>query len=183
MTTFSTDVMDHVAHLALGADAVRWHVLHTRSRMEKALVEGLAALQIQTYLPLVKEIRTYGRRRLTVEKPLFPGYVFLLGTLDQAYAADRTRRVANLIPVPNQDRLSWELTNLRLALEQQGDRRIDPYPFLKKGVKVIVRSGPLAGLEGVIEDRYRHDRIILTVETLGRAVAMETDGALLEPLD
>ncbi len=183
LATMPTPGVESTRWLRTVADEPRWHVLHTRSRMEKALVESLDALQAETYLPLLTEVRTYGRRRLTVHKPLFPGYVFLLGTLEQAYAADRTRRVANVIAVPDQARLAWELQNIRRALEQRGDLQIDPYPYLKQGVRVVVRSGPLAGLEGIIQDRTRRDRIVLTVQTLGRAVAMETDGALLDPLD
>ena len=71
-----------------------------------------------------------------------------------------------------------ELTNLRLALEA-GDR-IDPYPFLKKGVRVEVTSGPLRGLEGLVEERCGVHRLILQIEMLGQAVSLEIDASQLE---
>src|SRR5579884_200057 len=119
---------------AVAAAEGSWHLLHTRSRQEKALCETLAAQGIAHYLPLANVTRHYGNRRVGVELPLFPGYVFLKGQLDQAYAADRTKRVAGIIRVVDQDRIYWELRNLALALSS--DAQLDPYPFLKVGVRV-----------------------------------------------
>jgi transcription antitermination factor NusG len=155
-----------------------WHVLHTRSRQEKALAETLTAMGIAAYLPLLDVTRTYGRRKLSVELPMFPGYLFLKGKLEDAYTADRTKRVAHIIPVVDQDKLTWELRNLSLALSAQAP--LDPYPFLRIGLRVEVRSGPLAGLQGVIENRLKRDRLSLQVDVLGQAMSLEIDGALLD---
>jgi transcription antitermination factor NusG len=50
-------------------------------------------------------------------------------------------------------------------------------------VRVRVTEGPFEGLEGVIEDCTRPDRLILQVEMLGRSVAVELHGAALETLE
>src|SRR4051812_29215303 len=73
--------------------AAQWHVLHTKSRQEKILCADLQAMNIAHYLPLVKCVRYYGKRKANIEMPLFPGYVFLMGSLDEAYQADRTKRI------------------------------------------------------------------------------------------
>ena len=159
----------------------QWHVLQTLPRQEKALVRDLGAQRIEHYLPLRKSLRKYGRRKLTSELPLFPGYVFLRGSLDDAYTADRTGRVARIIRVPDQRQLQWELDNLRRALD--GGVSLDPYPWLKRGIRVVVTRGPMKGLEGLIEDKPRPDRLILQVDILGRAVSMEISPELLEPLE
>ncbi len=110
--------------------------------------------------------------------PLFPGYVFLRGDVDQAYEADRTRRVAQIIRVPDQHRMDDELRNIHIALG--ANATLDPYPYLRTGVRVEVREGPVRGLQGVVEDRTRLDRLILLVDTLGQAVSLEMDGLLLD---
>jgi transcription antitermination factor NusG len=158
-----------------------WFVLHTKSRQEKILADELAAMRVPYYLPLVRRQRMYGARKAVVEEPLFPGYVFLHGTAEQAYQADRTKRVANIIKVTNQRRLDWELTNIRLALSQ--DAILDPYPHLVKGTHVEVKSGPFRGLQGVIEDKAKQSRLILQVDVLGRAVTLEIQGAQVEPVE
>lgn len=159
---------------------VRWHVMHTKSRQEKALASAVSAMGIEYYLPLVRKVRYYGRRKAFVEVPLFPSYLFLWGTLEQAYLADRTKRVANVIRVVNQHRLRWELENIRLALSKQA--ALVPHPYLKEGARVEVRSGPFRGLQGVVRKKNK-DRLILQVDAFGRAVSLEIDGSLLEPLD
>jgi transcription antitermination factor NusG len=158
----------------------KWFILHTRSRNEKALAADLERMEIPAFLPLVTQERYYGDRRVIVSVPLFPGYMFLHGSIDDAYAGDRTRRVAQIIQVKDQQRLDWELTNLALALDRQAP--LDPYPFLKNGTRVEVKSGPFRGLQGLIEGR-NGDRLILEVEMLGQAVTLELHGALLDKID
>jgi len=158
-----------------------WHLLHTRSRQEKALAESLTVKGIGVFLPLVDVTRTYGRRKASVELPLFPGYVFLKGVLDDAYEADRTKRVAGIIQVVDQAKLAWELRNLALALSSRVS--LDPYPFLRAGVRVAVRSGPLAGIQGIVESRTKRDRLILQIDVLGQATSLEIDGAILDVID
>ena len=162
------------------AEMGNWHVLHTKSRQEKVVAADLAAMRIGHYLPLVRQVRYYGRRKAKVAMPLFPGYVFLRGSLDQVYAADRTKLIANIIAVNAQEQLDWELKNLFLALSK--DAELTPFPYLKKGVRVEVRSGPFRGLQGVIEGRGTSNRLILQVDLLGRAVSLEIEGALLDPI-
>ncbi|HEX4124948.1 MAG TPA: transcription termination/antitermination NusG family protein, partial [Tepidisphaeraceae bacterium] len=136
---------------------------------------------IEHYLPLIKRVQIYGNRKFRVELPLFPGYLFLRGSVDEAYAADRTRRVAQIIRVTDQRQLDWELRNLRLALE--GTDALDPYPYLQRGVRVEVRAGPMVGLQGLVETRIGASRLVLQIDMLGQAVSLEIDGSLLDPID
>jgi transcription termination/antitermination protein NusG len=158
-----------------------WFVIHTKSRQEKILSGELERMGVVNYLPLIRQVRYYGRRKFKVEQPLFAGYLFLRGSTEQAYLADRTHRVAQIIKVSDQEHLTWELCNIQQALSYGAV--LDSFPFLRKGVRVEVRSGPFRGLQGIIEDTTKNDRLILQVRTLGRAVCLEIEGALLDPLD
>ncbi|MBL4702506.1 MAG: UpxY family transcription antiterminator [Phycisphaeraceae bacterium] len=159
----------------------QWYVLHVKSRQEKSLAASLDAMRIGYFLPLVVELRSHGGRRTRVEMPLFPGYLFLHGSRDDAFACDRTRRIAQIIEVPNQLGIAQELNNIRLALSSS--QPMDPFPYLKAGAKVQVRSGPLQGLTGKVESRSQLDRLILQVQVLGQACSLEVDGAILDVLD
>jgi len=162
-------------------DSVLWHVLQTKPRQEKLLAMDLAARGVDHFLPLQTRIHHYGPRKATVQLPLFPGYLFLRGTLDDAYTADRTKRVAQVIRVSQQAKLETELTNIRLAID--GQASLDPYPYLQTGTKVEVNAGPMRGLQGVVEDRAGKTRLILQIDMLGQAVSMEIDGSLLDLVD
>jgi transcription antitermination factor NusG len=50
-------------------------------------------------------------------------------------------------------------------------------------VRAEVMSGPLRGLQGWVEGRDRKgNRLILKVDLLGQAVAVEVDGSLLQAM-
>lgn len=170
-----------VAPGALARRGRRWHVLHTRSRQEKALAEVLSNAGIGHYLPLVRNVRYYGHRRRVVEAPLFPGYVFLEGQREEAYFAVSTRRVASIIEVPDQAALDRDLSQIRLALE--GGMVAEAFSYLREGRPVRVARGPFAGLEGVVDERLGQDRIVLGVRALGQATSLEIDASLLEAID
>jgi len=155
--------------------------LRTKSRQEKVLSKDLSAHGIGNFLPMISTERVYAGQRFLVELPLFPGYLFLRGSVDDAYYADRTRRIAQIIRVTDQKRLNGELSSLATVLSSS--QRLDPFPFLKAGVRVEIRCGPLQGVRGVIEDRTRRHRVILQVDALGQAVSLEVDAAIVDLID
>ena len=158
-----------------------WFLLRTRSRQEKVIAADLTARRVPNYLPLIRHVRYYGGHKATVELPLFPGYVFLRGTPEDAYSLDRAGRVAQIIVIGDQRKVNWELRNIEFALGNEAP--LVRFPYLKVGVRVEVRSGPLRGLQGLIESRAKRDRIILQVDILGTAVSMEVAGELLDVID
>lgn len=158
-----------------------WVVLHTRSRQEKALAEDLTRLGIPYFLPLLHSVRFYNGRKARVRVPMFPSYLFLRGEMEEAYRAEKTRRLVGIIRVPEPQRLSWELRNLALALTS--DATLDPYPNVVRGVRVEVVRGPFMGLQGVVADRTRLDRVHLQVSMLGGGAALELDAALVVPME
>jgi transcription antitermination factor NusG len=158
-----------------------WFVIRTRSRQEKILARELRDRAIGCFLPLVTVTRVYGGRSARVETPLFPGILFLRGSLDDANVANQTNRVAQIIHVPDQQQVDQELHNLYTAMSSEGP--FSSYPYLRTGVRVRVREGPLRGLEGVIEDVNHRNRIIFQVEALGQAASMEIDPALLDVIE
>ena len=158
-----------------------WFVLHTKSRQERTLSADLAAMCIHHFLPLIPVDRYVGSRKAKAWTPLFPGYVFLRGSLEEAYQADRTKRVARIIRVSDQTRLDAELVNLHRVLV--GDGELDPYPFLRSGTRVIVRAGPFRGVQGLVESRVSWNRLILQIDLLGTAVGLQIDASLLDLIE
>jgi transcription antitermination factor NusG len=161
--------------------ATGWCVAHTKSRQEKALIEDLDALGIPSYLPLVRTVRYYGRRKVGCSLPLFPGYVFLCGSRADLIAADRTKRVVRYIKAPDPERLRAELESVKLALESGGE--LIPTPLLRTGVHVEITSGPFRGVRGVVASMSDASRVVLNVDLIGRAAALEIERDLLRPVE
>jgi transcription termination/antitermination protein NusG len=159
----------------------RWWVLHSRPRQEKVVARDLSALNVRYFLPLINQVRYYGRRKVYVDLPLFPGYLFLHGSVEEAWTLDRAGRLSQIIEVHDQARIELELQQIRRVLEE--GNQLDPHPYLTVGMRVEVRSGPLKGVQGVIERKQRRSRLVLQIEVLGQAASLEIDGSLLDPVE
>ena len=156
----------------------RWWVLHTRARNEKVIAGCLDRMHIQYFLPLVPCQRMYGKRVRTVRIPIFPGYIFLCGTNEDRLAALRTNRVANVLEVPDQDQLRWDLRQICRVVESNEPCAL--YPGLQRGSRCRVISGSLAGLEGVVLRRRGLSRVYVAVEMIGQSAELEIDAMRLE---
>ena len=73
-----------------------------------------------------------------------------------------------------------EIDALRLGLLL---RRAEPHPLLTIGQRARIRSGALAGMEGVVVRKKNSLRVVLTVDLILQSVAVEVDESELETLD
>ena len=158
-----------------------WWALHTLSRQEKKLVRRLLALDVPFYCPMVcKRSRTGTGRVVTSYVPLFAGYVFIYGNADQRLAALKTNCVSRDLSVDDGAQLVRDLWQIRRLLAS--DAPLTPESRLAPGTPVRVRSGPLAGIEGVVAKRRSRSRLIVSVNLLQHGVSLEVDDFLLESI-
>lgn len=54
-----------------------WYVLYTKPRSEQKVSKALLELGVETYCPLVTEVRQWSDRKKKVKTPLFKSYVFV----------------------------------------------------------------------------------------------------------
>jgi transcription antitermination factor NusG len=159
----------------------QWWVLHTRSRQEKKVAETLARHDTPCYLPVRASRRRYAKSVANFEVPLFPCYVFMWGETPACDAALRTNRVAHVLPVTDQERLTHELVQIDTALTSASV--VNVYPQIRVGQRYRVTRGPLKDIEGVAVRQGRHFEVCLDVTMLGQSAAVEVDAALLVRVD
>jgi transcription antitermination factor NusG len=63
-----------------------------------------------------------------------------------------------------------------------GGVRGQPHPYLTVGRRVLVKHGPLAGLQGILLKRKCGLRLVVSVDLIRRSMAVEIDEADVEPL-
>lgn len=158
-----------------------WVVAHVKPRCEKKLAEYCAANGVTCDLPLREETKIYQRRRVTVRKPVFPGYCFLCHDSEQRVVVLKSNLVVRLITVIDQGQLVRELAQIRQALTV--DPTLDACAAFQAGKRVAIRSGPFCGLEGVVQLVRGKTRVVLNVEMIGRALAVEAEMSMLEPAE
>ena len=158
-----------------------WHVLHVKPRCEKKMAEYCQAQGLECELPLRQETKIYQRRKVTVTKPVFPGYIFLCYGPDRKTAVLKSNLVVRILVVARQDVLVRELTQIRLALSV--DPTLDACAAFQAGRRVLIKHGPFQGLEGVVQVVKGHARVLLNVEMIGQALAVEGGMEMLEPAE
>jgi len=149
----------------------RWWAAHTLPRREKVFMQRLRKLDVPFYGPLIKKTtRSPSGRVGTAFVPLFPGYVFVCGSDDQRLEAIKTGCVARIIEAPDKDELLFDLRQVRQLIAS--DAPLNPEARLSKGMKVRIRSGPFAGIEGSVIKRRGKDTLLVAVNFLQQGASV-----------
>lgn len=162
---------------------MNWYAAYIKSRHEFVAENELSKKEIETFLPVVKKLRTWKDRKKWIDFPLFPGYLFIktIPSYENFLNILKTRGVVTLIssdigiPIPIPDD---EINSLRLMLESGRD--IDIYPNLKEGSRVRIKRGPLTGAEGTLKIKDEQYMFLVNIDILGRIVGVKVYAEDLE---
>ena len=159
-----------------------WYAAYTCANHEKKAAAELQSRSVEHFLPLYASVRRWQDRRVKLELPLFPGYVFVRLPIQERLRVLQVPGVVQLVSfgstaaqVPDAD-----IERIRRIL--QSGIPSEPLPYLAVGNRVRVNAGPLLGLEGIITRRKNGVRFVVTVEMIQRSVAVELSGMELETL-
>lgn len=138
--------------------------------------------QIDAFLPLYRAKRQWKKRgQITLELPLFPNYVFVRIARHMRASVLGIPSVLSIVsagrePLP----LSYrEIEGIRAGLDLQ---IIEPHSYISVGERARIRTGPLAGMDGVVLRNKNNLRVVLTVATIMRSFAVEVEAENVEPL-
>jgi transcription elongation factor/antiterminator RfaH len=152
-----------------------WYVLHTKSRFENVVNDGLEKKSIEVFLPKVTVRSKRRDRRVMIRVPLFPGYLFVrtdlvpTSHLEIVKTAGAVRLIGSKqgpVPVP-------EETIESLKIMVSGDHTVTTGHSLQKGDKVLVLHGPFAGVTGTFTRFGGKGRVIVNIEALGQYAGVE----------
>jgi transcription antitermination factor NusG len=127
-------------------------------------------------------VRRWKDRTVTLQQPLFPGYVFLQLALRDRLKVLQIPGLARLVgfggsPVPLADE---EIESLRRA--QVEGVCLEPHPFLRVGRRVQISAGPLAGREGILKRWKGGMRVLLSIDLIQRSVLADVDVSSVIPI-
>ena len=160
-----------------------WYTIQTRSRHEKVVRDQLDAKSITHLLPLWRKRSIWKDRVKFVEVPLFSGYLFGYFALRDRIPVLETVGVARLVgingkPMPIPDE---QIVAVRTMMEHR--LPCSPHPYLVEGMRVRIKSGLLAGTDGILIAKKQRHRLVISVDLIQQAVAVDVDSAEVEPLD
>jgi transcription antitermination factor NusG len=128
-------------------------------------------------LPCYREQRRWSDRIKTIDRPLFPGYLF---------SRIAPAVVAKLVSAPGVIRIVGDGSGPAAipASEVEAIQRIvetnvraEPWPFFRVGERVRVEDGPLRGAIGLVVSSDGRRRLVVSITLLQRSVAVSMDPA------
>ena len=160
----------------------RWYAAYTSANHEKRVAEQLCVREVENFLPVYVSVRKWKDRRVKLDLPLFPGYVFVRLALRDRLRVQQVPGVARLVgfggtPVALPDE---QIKALRSGLARGVSA--EPHPYLTEGRRVKLKSGPLAGMRGILLRRKGNFRVVISIDLIQRAVAVDADAADVVPL-
>lgn len=146
-----------------------------RSNFEKKTSLLLRQKAVEEFAPFYRRRTQWSDRVKVVERPLFPGYVFCRIRDHNWLPALQTPGVVHLVgfgnrPVPIDER---EIASLRALVNSS--QPVFPRAFLQVGRRVLITRGPLAGVEGILEEIRKGYRIVVSISLLQRSVSAEVE--------
>jgi|SRR3990172_5491917 len=158
-----------------------WFALQVRSRWERSTAALLDGKGYETLLPTFTSKRRWKDGFKEASAPLFPGYVFcrfdvfkrlpILVTPGVIAVVGRGR-----VPVPVSEPEIFAIQKIISS-----GVAAEPAPYLEVGQRVRIEAGALAGLEGILTEFKRRERIVISVSLLCRSIALEIDTELVSP--
>jgi transcription termination/antitermination protein NusG len=162
------------------SEVKEWYALYTRSRHEQVVKKQLDATGIENLLPVHEKVSQWKDRKKRIQRPLFPGYVFVKILLRDRLSVLKVSGVVSLVgdrctplPIPED-----QISSLKALIER--GLAYDPYPYLKIGQRVRIVEGPLTGVEGFLIRKKNQHRFVLSIDLIQRSVAVEIDSWRIE---
>ncbi len=160
----------------------RWYAAYTKPCHEKRVAEHLEIRKIELFLPLYRSSRRWNNGcKVTLERPLFPGYVFVNIPLNERVRVLELSGVVSIVgtrreptPLPDED-----IERLRSGLHLV---HAEPHSTLTMGATVRIHRGPLTGMTGVVTRQKNSLRVVLTVDLIMKSVAVEVSVSDFEPI-
>lgn len=153
-----------------------WFVVYTQPNGEARALVNLRRQGFDAYLPRYKRRRSHARKVDTVERPLFPRYLFV--ALDLMRARWRpilsTFGVCDLVRNGDtpQKLPAGVVDEIRAGEAAHSFDLLDPLAGAVPGAAVRILAGPFADLIGRLQAAAESERVTLLLDLLGREVRL-----------
>ena len=160
-----------------------WYALYTKSRHEKFIQNELNKRSIESFLPVRVLRKHWSDRTVSIEEPLFKSYLFVKTDLLNRCAVLKAKGAVRFVAAGAQPISISECIIEALKTAVREDIPLDPFPYLKQGDRVYVRSGLFKGTEGfIVRKDGKKSRLVISIDALMTSVSVEIDAGLAEKI-
>lgn len=150
-----------------------WFALQTRPKNERKVESLLRQKGYECFTPTYRLKRKWSDRIVKIDFPLFPGYVFCRFNASAFGKVISTQGVTRIVGF---GRAPAEVAKEEIETLQFLARSkilLEPWKYLPSGTMVLVETGPLAGVQGIISVGENKMQLVISVTLLQRSVAIQ----------
>jgi transcriptional antiterminator RfaH len=146
-----------------------WYAIYTKTNNEKQIHRNLDKDNIESYLPLGRNLRQWSDRKKWVEEPLFRNYLFVSVSQYEYFKVLNFPGVVNYVSFGGQPQVIPEVQifNIKKLIEQQEREVVFSKEHIEKGQNARVLAGPFKDMNGEVVKICGNYRIVIRVEALG----------------
>ncbi len=157
-------------------DIPGWYALYVQVNHEKKVAEQLRKKNIDHFLPLLNTWSKRRDRRVRLQVPLFPGYVFVHAVLDNTVHVEILKIPGSVYIVRSSEGPAtipeYQVESLRTVLENADSLTLHPY--LSQGDWVEVVRGPFAGCTGILQRiNPKKGTLVISIDVIRRAASVQ----------
>ena len=163
-----------------------WRVFYTWPRAEKKAETRLEERHIEVFLPKITIVRQWSDRKKKVVEPLFRNYIFAHVDERERLRVLQTDGIVRNVSFNGQPAVVREEEIEQIRIAQNDPLRlsvIDAPPRPPKGTKVVVKEGPLKGLQGDVEQHRGETHLVVRIEAIRQALRVNIPAAWIEEVD
>lgn len=156
--------------------AAPWRAVYLRPRYERVSAQHLTEKGYEVFLPTCKTRRRRSDRHVTLEIPLFPGYLFCRCTVPRISSVLNTCGVLRVLGTRERPAVVNEEEIQHLSIMTRANLDLEPCNFVAAGQKAKIYRGPLCGVEGIIMSvDSRKRKVIISITLLQRSAAVSVE--------
>jgi transcription antitermination factor NusG len=152
----------------------RWQVLHVITNHEKRVAQHLSVRSLEHYLPLYTERSGWTDRVVTLDRPLFAGYVFLRSAPEARLSVISIPGVLRMLGETEHDTVS-EIEIARIREGLASGYLLRPHPGLAPGSQVRVLRGVFEGAEGFVTDFRQPCKVVMLLSATSQCFSLEVN--------
>lgn len=167
-------------------ESMNWFALLTRSNFEQTVHNTIVKKNIEAFLPRIKQKSIRKDRNLMIEKPLFPGYIFVKSSFEPANQLQILKTMGAVRLLGNKSGPlaipPSQIESLKIMTSTSMDLITGANVRLKKGDPVMIINGPMAGAKGEFTHYKGKGRVVIKIDVLGQYAGVEVDQSNVEKL-
>jgi transcription antitermination factor NusG len=162
------------------ADNHQWFVATVKPQHEATVAQGFDLRGLEQFSPTY-EIQRQNKQasRRILRPPLFPGYVFCHFTRLQRSLVLKTPGVTSIISFGGDSVAVSDEEIERVRTMIASGLAVQSCPYLERGNSVLIESGPLRGVEGIVVDVAGDCHIVVSITLLHRSISVRIERDML----